>query len=130
MGEATPMLVPVKYLLTRLGTFLPARAVYDLNASINYLEVGRWMRSKRYDTRRRLSRREDLFDLVGKHVESRSPVSGIRRVSRRCHAVLVEAPAQSKQQTPRVRQLRRTAGAMAPSSSEGTLCHGWVSSAD
>jgi hypothetical protein len=60
-----------KYLLTRLGALLSARAVYSLNASINYLEVGRWMRAKRFDTSRRFSRREELFDLVGKQVGNR-----------------------------------------------------------
>jgi hypothetical protein len=60
-----------KYFLTRVGAFLSARVVYSLNASINYLEVGRWMRAKGYDTSRRLSRRAELFDLVGKQVCNR-----------------------------------------------------------
>jgi|HubBroStandDraft_6_1064221.scaffolds.fasta_scaffold221196_3 hypothetical protein len=61
----------IKYLLTRFGTFFSARAIYGLNASINYLEVGRWMRAKGYDTSRRFSRREELFDLVGQQVGNR-----------------------------------------------------------
>jgi hypothetical protein len=61
----------IKYFLTRLGALLPARAIYGLNASIGYLELGRWMRAKGYDTRRRFSRREELFDLVGKQVRDR-----------------------------------------------------------
>jgi hypothetical protein len=65
------MLDHYKYVLTRFGAFLSPRTVYNLNASINYLEVGRWMRAKGYDTRRRFSRREELFDLVGKQVGNR-----------------------------------------------------------
>jgi hypothetical protein len=61
----------IKYFLTPLGAFLPARAIYSLNASIGYLELGRWMRAKGYDTRRRFSRREELFDLVGQEVRDR-----------------------------------------------------------
>jgi Macrocin-O-methyltransferase (TylF) len=61
----------IKYSLTRLGAFLPARAIYSLNASIGYLELGRWMRAKGYDTRQRFSRREELFDLVGQQVRDR-----------------------------------------------------------
>ena len=61
----------IKYFLTPLGAFLPARAIYSLNASIGYLELGRWMRAKGYDTRRRRSRREELFDLVGQQVRDR-----------------------------------------------------------
>ena len=40
-----------KYLLTFMGAFLSANVIYILNASINYLEVGRWMRAKGYVTR-------------------------------------------------------------------------------
>jgi hypothetical protein len=61
----------IKYFLTPLGAFLPARAIYSLNASIGYLELGRWMRAKGYDTIRRFSRREELFDLVGQQVRDR-----------------------------------------------------------
>src|SRR5712664_1752380 len=66
------MLDHFKYVLTRFGVFLSARAVYNLNASINYLEVGRWMRAKGYDTSRRFPRREELFDLVGKQIGNRA----------------------------------------------------------
>lgn len=65
------MLDYFKYVLTRLGAFLSARTVDNLNASISYLKVGQWMRAKGYDTRRRYSRREELFDLVGKQVGNR-----------------------------------------------------------
>jgi len=107
----------IKYFLTPLGAFLPARAIYSLNASIGYLELGRWMRAKGYDTRRRFSRREQLFDLVGQQVRDRE-VFGVRRLSRQSNAPLVYTPAELEEQTPRVRQLRRTAGELAPPSSE------------
>jgi len=61
----------IKYFLTPLGAFLLARAIYSLNASIGYLELGRWMRARGYDTRRQFSRREQLFDLVGQQVRDR-----------------------------------------------------------
>jgi Macrocin-O-methyltransferase (TylF) len=61
----------LKYALTRFGAFLSARMVYKLNASVNYLEVGRWMRANGYDTRRRFSRREEVFDLIGSQVGNR-----------------------------------------------------------
>lgn len=61
----------VKYWLTRLGSLLSAHTVYRLNALINYLEVGRWMRAKGFDTSRRFSRREELFDLVGDQISDR-----------------------------------------------------------
>jgi hypothetical protein len=65
------MLEYFKYVLTRLGAFLSARTVDNLNASISYLKVGQWMRAKGYHARRRFSRREELFDLVGKEVGNR-----------------------------------------------------------
>jgi O-methyltransferase len=55
----------VKYLLTRLGEWTNERTIYNLNAAINYLEVGRWMRAHGYDVRKRFTRREQLFDLIG-----------------------------------------------------------------
>lgn len=59
-----------KYLLTRFGVYLSARAISNLKTSIGYLEIGRWMGSKGYDTSRRFSWREQLFDLVGQQVGS------------------------------------------------------------
>jgi O-methyltransferase len=69
--SASPILDSYKYFLTRIGALLSARAVYGLNASLNYLDVGRWMRTKGYDTSRRFSRREELFHLVAKEVGHR-----------------------------------------------------------
>jgi hypothetical protein len=60
-----------KYLLTRVGARIPRSTIYNLNASLNYLEVGRWMRAKGHDTTRRFGTREQLFDVVGTEVGDR-----------------------------------------------------------
>jgi len=61
----------IKYVLTRIGERISQRTVYNLNAAVNYLEVGRWMHAKGYDTTHRYARREQLFDLVGAQVGDR-----------------------------------------------------------
>jgi len=66
-----PARAGIKGLLTRFGASLSARTIYNLNTAVNYLEVGRWMRARGYGTNHRVSRREDLFDLVGKEVGHR-----------------------------------------------------------
>lgn len=57
-----------KYLLTRVGEWTNEKTIYNLNAAINYLEVGRWMRAHGYNVRKRFPRREQLFDLAGAEV--------------------------------------------------------------
>jgi hypothetical protein len=57
-----------KYVLTRVGRFLSSDAIYNLSASLNYLEVGRWMHAGGYDVPHRVDYREQLFDLVGHQV--------------------------------------------------------------
>jgi len=42
--------------------------IESLDAIINYLEVGRWMRANGYDINHRLKRREQLFDTVAARV--------------------------------------------------------------
>jgi len=61
----------VKYLLTRVGAMLSDRTIYSLHASINYLEVGRWMRAKGYDVSKRFPSRAALFDFMGQQVADR-----------------------------------------------------------
>jgi hypothetical protein len=61
----------MKYWLTRAGQHLSRTAIHRLNATLNYLEVGRWMRAHGHDTRRRFDRREQLYDLVGRQVADR-----------------------------------------------------------
>jgi len=60
-----------KHLLTRVGTLLSPNTVYNLGASLNYLELGRWMHARGYNVTRRVDRREQLFDLVGREVSDR-----------------------------------------------------------
>jgi hypothetical protein len=65
------MAVP-KYLLTRVGETLSRKTIFSLNAAVNYLELGRWMRAHGYKARHRVERRERLFDLVGAEVAERN----------------------------------------------------------
>jgi hypothetical protein len=60
-----------KYGLTRIGAGLPARVLYQLTATLNYLETGRWMRINGMETGPRFDRREQLFDLVARDVADR-----------------------------------------------------------
>lgn len=62
------MSVLLKYLLTHVGELLSPNANQNLNATVNYLEVGRWMHAKGYDPPHRVGKREQLFDLVGVRV--------------------------------------------------------------
>ncbi len=61
----------IKYLLTRAGEFVSPGTVYNLDATLNYLEVGRWMRANGYHVTRRVDRREQLFDMVGARIAER-----------------------------------------------------------
>jgi hypothetical protein len=65
------MAARLKCLLTRIGALLSSNDIYRLNASVNYLEVGRWMRANGYRPLHRVDRREQLFDLVGSRVAER-----------------------------------------------------------
>jgi Macrocin-O-methyltransferase (TylF) len=50
------------------GGHISQNAIYGLNAVVNYLAVGQWMRAHGYDVTRRFETREQLFDLVGAEV--------------------------------------------------------------
>jgi len=58
-------------MLTRVGALLSPNIIYYLNRTLNYLEVGRWMRAQGFKIPRRLDTREQLFDLVGNEVSER-----------------------------------------------------------
>jgi hypothetical protein len=60
-----------KYLLTRCGENLSPKTIHSLNASVNYLELGRWMRARGYKSKYRVDRREKLFDMVGSQIAER-----------------------------------------------------------
>jgi len=61
----------IKELLTKVGARLSPRAIHNLNATINYLEVGRWMREKGYRPLQRVSAREQFWDLLGQQIGDR-----------------------------------------------------------
>lgn len=61
----------VKRLLARAGRHLSARAVHNLNATVNYLEIGRWMREKGYQPSRNFVAKEDFWDLLRQQVGDR-----------------------------------------------------------
>jgi hypothetical protein len=54
----------LKEALTRAGAPLPLKAIRTLDAAVNYLEVGRWMKARGYDATNRFKRREDLFEAI------------------------------------------------------------------
>jgi O-methyltransferase len=60
-----------KYLLTRAGASLSPNIITTLNATVNYLEVGRWMHEFGYNVTPRVDNREQLFDLVGDQIAER-----------------------------------------------------------
>ncbi len=53
-----------KKALTILGTHTPRGLIHQLNATVNYLEVGRWLRSHGFSPIRRFRDRNTLFDHV------------------------------------------------------------------
>jgi hypothetical protein len=52
----------LKVLLTRIGERTPVRFLHRVNAALNYLEVGRWMRAHGFWVPRRFETREELFN--------------------------------------------------------------------
>ena len=54
-----------------MGSNVSSRSLYNLDAALNYLAVGRWMREHRFDVSRRSRRREEIFDLVGERISDR-----------------------------------------------------------
>lgn len=56
----------VKELLTRVGARLSSRTVHNLNAALNYLEIGRWMAARGFDTSRRASHRFEIYAEVAR----------------------------------------------------------------
>jgi hypothetical protein len=58
----------VKTALTRLGERCSPRTIHRLNAVVNYLEVGRWMRAHGFATSPRVDTREQIFELIARDV--------------------------------------------------------------
>jgi Macrocin-O-methyltransferase (TylF) len=58
----------VKELLTHLGAHMPVSSTRALNATINYLEVGRWLEERGFVSAKRLKSREDVFAVIARQV--------------------------------------------------------------
>lgn len=67
-GDATPRigwgerLRTVKHLATRLGPILSKEIIHTLDASISYLEVGRWLKSQGFVIPKRVESRANVYD--------------------------------------------------------------------
>ena len=60
-----------KALLTRIGAHCSRRAIHRLNAAVNYLEVGRWLREFGADTSRRFDDRQELYEFIAGRIGDR-----------------------------------------------------------
>jgi len=58
----------LKSMLVDLGSLCGPKALHLLSASVNYLEVGHWMKSQGFHTCKRVSKRRDLFDQIAERV--------------------------------------------------------------
>lgn len=58
----------VKHCLTRFGACLTSKAIYNLNAVVNYLEVGRWMKAHGF-TVSYFENRERLFETMAQQIQ-------------------------------------------------------------
>ena len=58
----------LKSALTRVGERCSPRTIHRLNAVVNYLEVGRWMRAHGFATGPRLDTREQIFEVIAADV--------------------------------------------------------------
>lgn len=58
----------VKEWLTRVGARVSPRVVHNLNAALNYVEVGRWMAAHGFDTSRRAGHRFEIYEQVAREL--------------------------------------------------------------
>lgn len=58
----------LKELLTRVGARLSSRTVHNLNATINYVEVGRWMAARGFDTSKRAAHRFEIYEQIAREL--------------------------------------------------------------
>ena len=58
----------IKMLLVELGSLCGQKTIHFLNSSVNYLEVGHWMRANGFYARNRTNRRRELFDQISARV--------------------------------------------------------------
>lgn len=62
-----------KYLLSRIGEHMPIRAIHLIDACVNSLSAGHWLRSHGYRLAKRVKTSRELFELVAKQLGD-SPV--------------------------------------------------------
>jgi len=65
------MLQQFKYLLTRIGARSSDRQLEQVQATVNYLKIGRWMKSRGFELIPRVRTREDVWDSVAKRISNR-----------------------------------------------------------
>lgn len=58
------VLLKSKEWLTRIGARLSPRMIHNFDAAVNYLEVGRWMAARGFDTSRRVGHRFEIYSEV------------------------------------------------------------------
>jgi len=65
------MLIYFKYLLTVIGRRLSNRSLLYIQASMNYLKIGRWMRDQGFSINHRVRSRQDVWAVVVNQVRNR-----------------------------------------------------------
>jgi hypothetical protein len=61
----------IKNLLARAGGHLSDRTIHNLNAGVNYLAAGQWMRKNGFHPAHIFTRKEQFWDLIGQKVGDR-----------------------------------------------------------
>lgn len=61
-----------KYLLTRIGERSPLSSIHLLDACVNFLAAGRWLRCQGYHLKKRVNGSRQIFELVAQCVEDRA----------------------------------------------------------
>lgn len=62
---------PIKSLLVRIGSRFSPPAIQVLQSSVNYLQVGHWMRQQGFQVPKQTSRRRDLFDQIAARISDK-----------------------------------------------------------
>lgn len=62
---------PIKSLLVRVGSRFSPAAMQVVQSSVNYLQVGHWMRQQSFHIPKQTSRRRDLFDQIAARISDK-----------------------------------------------------------
>jgi Methyltransferase domain len=68
--DSPAIAVPAKRLLTAVGARTPLRWIYHLQAAVNYLRIGRWMRDRGYDLVPKVRNRWQVFDAISSRLKN------------------------------------------------------------